>query len=111
MGSHIREMSNLGRAVVRFPNLCLDRREELATRARRRREANAERKRRLERRRLKEAEAMRIKHEGASKAELVSKRTVPKAVECYDSCRRTTVVNVHPVSVPYTIFWESISSR
>jgi len=49
-------------------------------RARRKRDANAERKRCLERRRLKEAEAVRIKHEGASKAELVSKRAVLKAM-------------------------------
>ena len=50
---------------------CVARREEMAVRARRRREANRERKKRLERRRQKEAEATRIKHEGPSLAEVV----------------------------------------
>ncbi|CAM9835664.1 unnamed protein product, partial [Pylaiella littoralis] len=50
--------------------LSLLRREELAVRAQRRREANRERKILLERRRQKEAEAVRIKHEGPSLAEL-----------------------------------------
>lgn len=43
-------------------------------RAQRRREANRERKILLERRRQKEAEAVRIKHEGPSLAELVRER-------------------------------------
>ncbi|CAN0251812.1 unnamed protein product, partial [Ectocarpus sp. 8 AP-2014] len=46
--------------------LSLLRREETATRAQRKREANRERRRRLERRRLATAEATRIKHEGPS---------------------------------------------
>lgn len=50
---------------------CVTRREEMAARARRRREANRERKNRLEWRRLKEAEATRVKHEGPSLAEVV----------------------------------------
>eukprot|EP00903_Cladosiphon_okamuranus_P010123 g9586.t1 len=50
--------------------LSLMRRDEMATRARCRREANLERKKRLERRRQKEAEATRIKHEGPSLAEV-----------------------------------------
>ncbi|CAM9780969.1 unnamed protein product [Ectocarpus fasciculatus] len=50
--------------------LSLLRREETATRAQRKREANRERRRRLERRRLATAEATRIKHEGPSLAEV-----------------------------------------
>lgn len=43
-------------------------------RAQRRRESNRERKKVLERRQQKEAEALRIKHEGPSLAELVCER-------------------------------------
>ncbi|CAN0443256.1 unnamed protein product, partial [Ectocarpus sp. 12 AP-2014] len=50
--------------------LSLLRREETATRAQRKREANRERRRRLERRRLATAEATRIKHAGPSLAEV-----------------------------------------
>ncbi|CBJ29528.1 expressed unknown protein [Ectocarpus siliculosus] len=50
--------------------LSLLRREETATRAQRKREANRERRRRLERRRLATAEATRIKHEGPSLCEV-----------------------------------------
>ncbi|CAM9809814.1 unnamed protein product [Ectocarpus sp. 4 AP-2014] len=50
--------------------LSLLRREETATRAQRKQEANRKRRRRLERRRLVTAEATRIKHEGPSLAEV-----------------------------------------
>lgn len=54
-------------------SLCVTaRRQEAAARAHLRRKANQERKRRIEVRRLAEAEAVRVKHEGPSLAEVVS---------------------------------------
>eukprot|EP00752_Nemacystus_decipiens_P013072 g11561.t1 len=66
------ELVSRNRAVCALEGaeLSMMRREEMATRARCRREANRERKKRLERRRQKEAEATRIKHEGPSLAEV-----------------------------------------
>ncbi|CAM9338027.1 unnamed protein product [Hapterophycus canaliculatus] len=60
------------RAVCAFEGVELSflRRQETAARARRRRGANQERKRRIEMRRQAEAEAVRVKHEGPSLAEL-----------------------------------------
>ncbi len=53
---------------------------------------------------------MRIKYEGASKAELVSKGEALKSMVCCDSYRRTPVLIGHPVSVSRAKFWESLSS-